>query len=216
MEMKTFKPAFYLLVAMIIPFSSAHAEIKCWYNKDNVRECGQAVPPEYSQKRIEVINDKGITVKVYPAKEELDEIRRQNKLREAEERKKAAKRRQDLILLQTYTTEDDLLLAKKQNLQAIDAIIDLTGSNTSVLKNDLKTLEKNAADYERSGENPPAQLIKDMDNLKRQIKENEEFIKKKELAKKETSDKFDMDLKRFRELKGIKSGNKGTSGAVKP
>lgn len=217
MEMRLSKPVFYTLVIMLIPFNSVLAEIKCWHNKDNVRECGQAVPPEYSQQRIEVINNKGITVKVYPAKEELDEIRRQKKLKEAEERKKAAKRRQDLILLQTYTTENDLLLAKKQNLQAIDAIIELTGGNTNVLKNDLKELEKNAADFERSGEKPPAQLINDMDNLKRQIKDNEEFIEKKKLAKQQTSDKFDADLKRFRELKGIKSGEKKeASAAVKP
>lgn len=205
-----------MLVTMLIPFTPALAEIKCWHNKDNVRECGQAVPPEYSQKRIEVINSKGITVKVYPAKEELDEIRRQKKLQEAEERKKAAKRRQDLILLQTYTTENDLLLAKQQNLRAIDAIIELTDGNTNVLKDDLKELEKNAADFERSGEKPPAQLITDMDNLKRQIKDNQEFIEKKKLAKQQTSDKFDADLRRFRELKGITSGKKETSAAVKP
>ena len=217
MEMKLSRPVFYTLVILLIPFNAALAEIKCWHNKDNVRECGQAVPPEYSQKRIEVINSKGITVKVYPAKEELAEIRRQKKLQEAEERKKAAKRRQDLILLQTYTTEEDLLLTKKQNLRAVDAIIELTDGNTKVLKNNLKELEKNAADFERSGEKPPPQLINDMDNLKRQIKDNEEFIEKKKLAKQQTSDKFDADLERFRKLKGIKKPDeKKASAAVKP
>lgn len=194
-----------LAAALLVPVSGVHAAIKCWKNKDGVRECGEAVPQEYSQQRIEVINKKGIVVKVIPAKEELDEIRRQKELQKVEELKKAAKRRKDLILLQTYTTEDDIHLARKQNLQAIDSIIDLTNSNTTVLKNDLAILEKNAADYERNGEQPPKDLLKDMDNLKRQIKDNEDFIVKKEQAKNETNNKFDSDLNRFRELKGTDS-----------
>ena len=203
---------FSLLGSFLVPATSAHAAIKCWKNKDNVRECGQAVPQEYSQQRIEVINSKGIVIKVIPAKEELDEIRRQKELKKVEDLKKAAKRRKDLILLQTYTTEDDIMLARKQNLQAIDSIIDLTNSNTKVLKNDLTEREKNAADYERNGEKVPDDLLKEMENLKRQIKDNEDFIEKKKVAKEATNTKFDSDLKRFRDLKGIKPA----SAAVKP
>ena len=220
MDIKFHQLSFYLLALLLVPINIAQADIKCWRNKDNVRECGQAVPPEYSQKRIEVINSKGITVKTIPGKEELDEIRRQKKIQEAEERKKAAKRRQDVILLQTYTTERDLELARKQNLQAVQAIIDLTSSNTDVIKEDLTSLEKSAADYERNGEQAPNSLLKDMENLKRQIKENEEFIAQKNQAKQDTNAKFDADLKRFRELKGIKPEKKSdqakSDAAAKP
>jgi hypothetical protein len=204
MEMKyRYLTVALLTISFLLPMGSAQANIKCWINKDGVRECGQAVPQEYSQKRIEVINSKGIVVRVIPAKEELDEIRRQEKLRKAEERKKTAARRKDLILLQTYTTERDLLLSRKHNLQAVDGIINITNSNTNTLKENLTTLEKRAADYERNGEQIPDELLKDMANLKSQIKDNEEFIAKKKLAKQVTEAKFDADLKRFRELKGI-------------
>ena len=204
-----------VLATLMLPLTDAYADIKCWINKDKVRECGQAVPQEYSQQRIEIINKKGLVIKVIPAREELDKLRRQEAIRKAEERKKAAKRRQDLILLQTYTTENDLMLARKQNLQAIQSIIDLTTNNTRVLKEDLTQLEKNAADYERNGEQPPDTLLKDMDNLKRQIKDNEEFIEKKNLAKQQMDDKFDADLKRFRKLKGSKSAKKASNAAAK-
>ena len=99
------------------------------------------------------------------------------------------------------------MLARKQNLQAIDSIIDLTNSNTKVLKNDLTEREKNAADYERNGEKVPDDLLKEMENLKRQIKDNEDFIEKKKQAKEATNSKFDSDLKRFRDLKGKKPAN---------
>ena len=209
MEMKyRYLTVALLTISFLLPMGSAQANIKCWINKDGVRECGQAVPQEYSQKRIEVINSKGIVVRIIPAKEELDEIRRQEKLRKAEERKKAAARRKDLILLQTYTTERDLLLSRKHNLQAVDGIINITNSNTNTLKENLTTLEKRAADYERNGEQIPDELLRDMANLKSQIKDNEEFIVKKKLAKQATEAKFDADLKRFRELKGITPAQK--------
>ena len=212
MDMKHRILLFSLLGSFLVAATSVHAAIKCWKNKDGVRECGQAVPQEYSQQRIEVINKKGIVINVIPAKEELDEIRRQKELQKIEDLKKAAKRRKDLILLQTYTTEDDIMIARKQNLQAIDSIIDLTNSNTKVLKSDLTEREKNAADYERNGEKVPEDLLKEMENLKRQIKDNEDFIEKKKQAKEATNSKFDSDLKRFRDLKGIKPA----SAAVKP
>lgn len=217
MEIKHLQLAFYLLVPFLIPISSAQAEIKCWRNNDNVRECGQAVPPEHSQKRIEVINSKGITVKVIPAKDEMDEIRRQKELQKLADLKKAAKKRKDLILLQTYTTEKDIALARKQNVRAIEGIIELTNGNTKVIRQDLVELEKTAANYERNGELPPDDLLKDMENLKRQVNDNEEFIAKKKQAKEAINARFDSDLKRFRELKGTKkAARKPANAAVKP
>ena len=70
----------FVTICLLTPITSAQAAIKCWVNKDKVRECGQSVPPEYSQQRIEVINDKGIVIKVIErtkTPEELAEFRRQ-------------------------------------------------------------------------------------------------------------------------------------------
>jgi len=194
-------------ICLLAPIPSVQAAIKCWQNKDNIRECGQVVPQEYSQQRIEVLNSKGIVVKVIErarTPEELAEFRRQEDIRKAKEREIAAKKRKDLILIQTYTTEKDLLLARKQNLHAVESIISSTNSNTKTLEENLKILEKSAADYERSGEQLPEDLLNDMARLKIQVKDNQDFISKKIQAKKETEEKFDADLKRFRELKGIK------------
>ena len=50
--------------------------IKCWTNKEGVRECGAVVPPEYSQQRVEIMNERGIVVDVKEAaktKEQLAE-----------------------------------------------------------------------------------------------------------------------------------------------
>ena len=68
-----------LLIAILLLSAnplSLSAAIKCWTNNDDVRECGHSVPPEYSQKRIEILNERGIVVSVKEAaktKEQLAE-----------------------------------------------------------------------------------------------------------------------------------------------
>ena len=45
------------LLAATLP---AQAAIKCWTNKEGVRECGEKVPPEYSQSGFETRNTQGM------------------------------------------------------------------------------------------------------------------------------------------------------------
>ena len=194
-----------LLPCLLLGSGSAIArEIKCWRGHDNIRECGAVVPPEFSQQRIEVLNEHGIVVRVIPAaksKEELAEIARQKKLEEQRRLRIAEQKRKDSILLQTYTTERDLELAYKDRTDAIKGIIDITNSNTQSLKKNLARLQKRAANYERSGQHPPKALAADMENLMRQIRDNDEFIAKKQKTLIELSKQFDADLERYRLLK---------------
>ena len=53
-----------LLSLLFVSPASLAGSIKCWVNKDGVRECGYTVPPEYSQQRIEIMNQRGIVVEV--------------------------------------------------------------------------------------------------------------------------------------------------------
>jgi len=217
MKIKQHYISILTVIALFAVTFSTQAAMKCWKNKENIRECGHSVPQEFSQKRIEVLNDKGIITKVIPrakTPEELIEFKRQEKIRKAKEQEVAAKKRQDTILLQTYTTEKDLLLARKQNIRAIESIIKITDSNTKTLKENLIILEKRAADAERNGEQPSETLVKDMNSLNTQIKDNQDFIDKKLEAQKEIGVKFDKDLKRFQKLKGIKP--KPVNATVKP
>ena len=194
-----------LLPCLLLGSGSAIArEIKCWRGHDNIRECGAVVPPEFSQQRIEVLNEHGIVVRVIPAaksKEELAEIARRKKLEEQRRLRIAEQKRKDSILLQTYTTERDLELAYKDRTDAIKSIIDITNSNTQSLKKNLARLQKRASNYERSGQQPPKALTIDMENLMRQIRDNDEFIAKKQKTLIELSKQFDADLERYRLLK---------------
>ena len=197
------KTAFgWLLLAGLLFLSAtatAGSRIKCWVNKDGVRECGQIVPPEYAQQRIEIINERGIVVEVIEAAKSREQLAKEA----AERRRLAEQKRRDEILLNTFTTERDIELARKSRIQAIESIIAITNSNTRSLKSNLTRVQKRAADFERAGEEPPKELFEEMESLKRQIKDNEEFVAKKQRDIIDLEKRFDADLKRFRELKGI-------------
>lgn len=185
----------------------ALASIMCWVNKQNIRECGQIVPQEYSQQRIEFLNDKGIVIRIRDAaktKEQLAEDARLLAIKKEKERQVKEQKRKDRILLSTFTTEKDLILLRDGKINAIQGIIDITNGNTKTLKSSLATLTGRAADYERNADIPPKSLLNDMENVQRQIQDNEDFIKKKVIAQEALKKKFNADLKRFRKLKAVR------------
>ena len=188
-----------LALLLAAPMASAGSRIKCWVNKDGVRECGQFVPPEYAQQRIEIVNERGIVIEVIEAAKTKEQLAKEA----AERRRLAEQKRRDKILLNTFTTERDIELARKSRIQAIESIIAITNSNTRSLKASLAKVQKRAANFERAGEEPPKELFEEMDSLKRQIQDNEEFVAKKQRDIIALEKRFDADLKRFRELKGI-------------
>ena len=198
------------LFCLLLVFQSASyaaAKIKCWNNKDGVRECGAMVPPEYAQQRVEEVNDKGQIIKVHPralTPKELEAAKLAELEKKEEQRREIEKKRQDLILLRTFTTERDLELSRKSKVEAIKGIIDITSSNTNTLQKNLFDLQKKAADFERSGGKPPKTLVNDMLSLKDQIKDNENFVGKKQQAIIRLEKKYDSDLKRYRQLKSVK------------
>ncbi len=204
----------WLLVCLLSPLfwspAALAGSIKCWTNEEGVRECGSAVPPEYSQKRVEVINERGMVVDVKErakTKEELAaekrEAERLARLKQEEQRRQEEQRLRDMILLNTFTTERDLKISYDDKIEAIRGIIEITNTGTKSLQQNLAGVQKKAANYERAGEKLPEKIFKDMESLKRQIKDNDDFIARKQEEIKSLQQQYEADLKRFRELKGI-------------
>ncbi len=200
-------PAMFILAFLLLNPLQAGSKIQCWTNSEGIRECGQAIPPEYSQQRVEIVNEHGVVVEVISrakTPEELEEEKRQAEIRKRQERQKAEQRRQDMILLNTYATERDLRISRDRQREAINSIIEITRANTRTLEKKLAQVQKKIANYERAGEPAPASLFEEMDSIKEQIDDNQFFVHKKEKLAKRIDDKFKADLKRFYELKGIK------------
>ncbi|MBI1423556.1 MAG: hypothetical protein GC149_08840 [Gammaproteobacteria bacterium] len=187
--------------------ASSGGTIKCWRNDLGIRECGNVVPPEYSQRRIEVLNDRGLVIDVIEppkTKEQLEKEREQAQLHKAEEAARKEQERRDAILLNSYTTERDLIIARDTNIKAAQGQLDIAEGNLKLLQNSLADLENRAGNYERSGGKPPKKLIDEIEKTKQQIADKEKVIEKRKEEKAVMEQRFNKDLARFRKLKGIK------------
>ncbi|MEE8262949.1 MAG: hypothetical protein V3R83_10845 [Gammaproteobacteria bacterium] len=193
-----------VLVTGLSPSPPAHARIKCWTNKDDIRECGNVVPPEYSQKGHEELSDQGIVIdRKERAKtpEELEEERRLAAIQAEEDRKARKKEIADRVLLDTFASEDDLVLAQDGKLAAIEQTIHVTESRIKKLQKSLNEIMSMAAEMERRGKPPADGTQNEIDVVRAQIAENRAYIKTLHKEQDAVRNAFESDLTRFKELK---------------
>ncbi|MCP4040765.1 MAG: hypothetical protein GY731_02260, partial [Gammaproteobacteria bacterium] len=195
-----------------------NAGIKCWTNKDGVRECGKVIPPEYVQKGyIERSNSGAGEKKIRRAKTaaEMEQERLNNQKKAEEEARLAEKKRiadirrekrlrQDRVFLNTYTSEDELKLTLDSRIGAIQSSIKLKQSQTAKRETILKELEGRAITGERGGKGVPDKLKKEIKRVQHQIEKNLRFIKKRDDEQKMLTMKYEKDAARFRALKSGK------------
>lgn len=196
-----------LLTAGIIGLSasfSAGAEIKCWTNSEGVRECGNTVPPEYAQQGHKEISEHGIVVDEKEralTEEEIEARERQAAIEAEKERAREAQRQKDKILLQTFSSEEDIVTARDDKISAMEAQIKLAESRIDKLQADLDKRSAQAAAAERAGKEPAAELLEDIESLRRQIETNKAFIADTRAEQERIRAEAQADLERFRELR---------------
>jgi len=183
----------------------AQARIKCWTNKDGIRECGTSVPPEYSQKGHTELNDQGMVIEKKErakTKEELEEEARKAEMEAEQKRKAQEQAKQDRILLYTFSSVDDIKMVRDEQLAALESNIKVTQKRNEKAQEDLDNRIKAAAAAERAGKKPSDALLKDIDSLKQQIQNNNKFIQDKRGEMDETQQEYSQKIERFRKLKG--------------
>lgn len=188
---------------------SAQAKIVCWKNNEGVRECGNAVPPEYAQKSIERKSSMGMTVeKTQRAKTqaELDkeraETERMRKEKLEADRLAVEQARKDRVLLQTFTTEEDLRLATDGKIAVIDSRIKHREQLTGKSEKTRDEMQGEAAQFERRGKKVPPELTKKINDVQLQIDNNRAQITKRKQERVQVQQQYETDLSRYRELKG--------------
>ncbi len=187
---------------------TASAGIKCWTNKDGIRECGDRLPPEYAQKGHEQISNSGVKVTVFEAaksKEELAEARRLAAAKAEQERiariRAAEQLAHDQVLLQTFTTEEDLLLARDGKLAVIESRIKLAQNRVAKMETNLEQLTSRAAQQERSGRTVAENLQQRIAKVRRRIESHMAYIDDRRGDQDVIRQQFQADLERFRALK---------------
>jgi hypothetical protein len=189
-------------LSLSIPASAA---IKCWTNSEGVRECGESVPPEFAQQSHAVIKQSGAVEETERAKtpEEVTEEKRKADAEEQIKQAEAEKVRQDGILLATFSTVEDIERVRDEQITALDATINVTNSRNSKIQQDLDKRIEAAAAEERAGKTPNQAMLKDIESLRRQTANNQQFIESKHQEQEAIRMQYDGKILRFKELKGL-------------
>jgi hypothetical protein len=201
---KTFIIIFTL--SSLVLSGTAHARMKCWTNSEGVKECGNAVPPEYAQQGHQELGKGGLVrEETGRAKtdEELAEQKRLDEIQAEKDKLAAEQKKKDEILLQTFSTVEDIERARDERLTQLEASIKLTEARTEKIQYDLDKRIQTAANAERAGKAPSEALLSDIESLKRQIKNNDAFIEGKRVEQEEIKKDHAKDIAHFKELKGI-------------
>ena len=197
-----------LLTVLAITTVNAGPLIK-WVDEDGQVHYGDAMPASQADLERKVLSEQGITVEtIERAKtpEELAEAQRQAALLAEEKRKSDEQAAKDHVLLATFSSEDDMILTRDGKIMAIDTIIRLTKDRIRRITQQLRDLAHEAAEIERSGQEVPDELHKQIASGKAEIQRHEQYIGTQEHEQEAIRQKFAADIERFRYLRSRMAG----------
>ena len=177
---------------------------KKWVDENGVTHYGTSIPPEYVDKPHYELDERGIERGHQDRARTPEEIERDKALqalRDEAEQLKQEQQARDRILLNLYRNEDDLVMARDGKIAQLDAQIQLTHKEIRRLKARLSDFQAAAAATERSGKQLSTQQKANLDSTQRSIEKSYAIILGKEDEKRDTIERYEYDLNRFRQLR---------------
>lgn len=213
--MNRFRPL-YTLIAIVaaagISLSAPAAQpkkssgaFKCWTNNEGVRECGEKVPPEFSQQGHEVRSETGLKLQETERAKTEEELAQDALKKQEEDAAKKAEQekvRQDSVLLATFASIEDIERVRNDKVDALEVAITSTKARNTKIEEDLNKRIAAAAAEERAGKTPNEALLKDIESLRRQIANNQDFVNQKHTEQQAIQQDYEAKIARFKELQG--------------
>lgn len=184
------------------------AKLYKWVDENGQVRYGDHIPAKYAKRSNETLSKQGVVVDKKAAaktREQLAEEQRLKELAEEQARIEKEKAYQDRILLDTFTNEDEMVMTRAGKIEAIEANIRVTNGRIEKLKQRLADSTRRAANMERSGKPVPADLSQQIKDARNQIQQNLDYIESRKLEQQAIREKFEIDIKRFRELKAAQA-----------
>ena len=152
------------------------------------------VPPQYIGRGYEVLTDQGRVTRVVPPAPTAQERQR---LLEAQ-----ARAGTDAQLLRLYASVVDVERAKARKLAELDSVLGITRGNLQSLRSQQANLQSQAANHERAGREVPAQLLSQIDNLRKEQASLQRDVQRYKQARKQAEISFASERERVAELLG--------------
>jgi hypothetical protein len=188
--------------------SSREAFFRC-KDRNGQTHYGDSVPPECAGLDTEVLNENGMQVRLI----EGEATRLKRLEREAAEAKVRKERDQralrDRTLIETYLTVEDIERLRSQRLEQLNAQYRVTEQNMASLRDRQSRLEGQVSRFKPYSQSPnapplPDHLAAEMVNTVKGLRVYQESMAANRKEQKELNEQFDADVRRFKELKGLR------------
>jgi hypothetical protein len=212
--------AIALLLLLPLAAGAQQRQSFSWVDDEGVTHYGDSIPPEYADKPKSVVNEHGVTVGHIRGKKTDEEIAAEKAAAQMALQKEL-QMRADRALLATYQNVDEIEMHRDRRIELFQAQSRVTELYLRNLDRRLTQLKQESARFRPYSSDPSAEMIDP--RLVREIKETEETISRhqKNLQKyqqdeRDIVERFEGDIHRFRDLKGIASQINQTTARVVP
>ena len=175
-----------------------------WVDEQGVTHYGDRIPPEYATQERRVINSQGVEISRLEAQKTPEALAAEDQKKlEAEQSKN-----RDRNLLNTYASVQEIERLRDQRVTLLTDQIKVTSQFLEVLNGKLKVLRVSSMRFKPYSSDPkapsmPDQIAEDLVRVGNDIRTQEENLREKRSEETIMSKKFDSDIVRFKELKGI-------------
>jgi chromosome segregation ATPase len=198
-------PMIVLVAGMMWLCGNAHAaKLYKWVDENGMVHFSDSIPPQEIKKQHSEIDTNGFETRSVEAAKtpaEIEEMKRQQALKDEQERLAKERAEQDRILLDTFSSEDEIIAARDRQIATIEASNQLTLGSIDSLTHKLQEQTGRAADYERQGQDVPQGVLDEIDKIKRQIEMRRASIRTRKDEQRALKEKYQAYVDRFRELK---------------
>lgn len=184
-------------------------------DKDGNTVMSSTLPPEYANGAYETLNHSGDVLEtVAPRKsdaqiqKEADDLKKREvdkQQAELQHQKDEEQRHKDDILLKSFSTQQDIERARSDKMASIKVLEDIVKENLEGLQRQLSVAQNAAKTYQQSSQKIPEKLQHTIDSTLRQIHDNNAFLERKALEKKDIEEKYQALIQRFNEVEKKRS-----------
>lgn len=195
-----------LLVLPLLQGASKSGELYRYRDDNGQVVVGSHVPPEHVGRGYEVLNERGIVIRVVPralTEEERADATLRRELEERAVREEERLRAWDESLLLRYSSVEDIEAARERALGELRVRLSILRSNRSSLKHQVENYQAQVADMERRGEEPDEARLRNIANLQQEISQTEQQIEERQREIREMEATFARDIERFGQLEEV-------------
>lgn len=208
MKMPVMRSLLPLVLLALVSGPAAAQKLYKWVDENGQVHYGDKIPPEYANQDREVLNKQGLAVGREEGAETAEEARaRQEREKQAKAAEEQAQR--DRMLLATYQNVDEIELLRARRLDQIDAQLTIQEQSLTNLKARHAEQVKRASRYQPASQDPkappmPEGMAEDIARAESDIRTQQLNLDKRRKERTALNQRFDADVARFKELKGIK------------